>query len=102
MESILERFRRRKILALVATHVLDDSADFPELNVVIQMGGFFSSRRQEQQRLGRLLRWGPTKRKRWEISNERPTFYVLMHQKTVEERMSRHRTSSVVGVEYER
>ena len=32
MKDYLERFRRRKILALVATHVLDDSADFPELS----------------------------------------------------------------------
>ena len=132
MKDYLERFRQRKILALVATHVLDDSADFPELfvsrlhrvmcfmsvrsviirsyllmvemvalptwnvyrtpfshfpliietcrgymhfnsfrrlwcsKVMIQMGGHFASRRQEQQRLGRLLRWGPVKRQRWE------------------------------------
>ena len=33
MKDYLERFRQRKILALVATHVLDDSADFPELHV---------------------------------------------------------------------
>lgn len=33
MKDYLERFRQRKILALVATHVLDDSADFPELFV---------------------------------------------------------------------
>ena len=32
MKDYLERFRQRKILALVATHVLDDSADFPELS----------------------------------------------------------------------
>merc|ERR1719410_2514830 len=59
MKDYLERFRTRRILALVATHVLDDSADFPELTVMIQMAGHFASRRQEQQRLGRLLRWGP-------------------------------------------
>merc|ERR1712228_1073717 len=97
-----ERFRKRQILAMVATHVLDDSADFPELAVLIQMGGFFASRRQEQQRLGRLLRWGPVKRRHWVESGKRPTFYVLVHQDTAEERMSRHRTSSVAGVEYER
>jgi len=101
MKDYLDRFRRRKILALVATHVLDDSADFPELNVVIQMGGFFASRRQEQQRLGRLLRWSPTKRRHWDETGARPTFYVLVHEGTVEERMSQHRTSSVIGVHYE-
>lgn len=101
MKEYLERFRQRKILALVATHVLDDSADFPELFVMIQMGGHFASRRQEQQRLGRLLRWGPVKRRRFEETGARPTFYVLVHQGTVEERMSRHRTRSVLGVNYE-
>lgn len=100
--DIIERFRKRDILALVATHVLDDSADFPELSVMVQMGGHFASRRQEQQRLGRLLRWGPLKRKRWEQTGERPTFYAIVHEDTVEERMSRHRTKSVPGVEYER
>eukprot|EP00931_Biecheleriopsis_adriatica_P089284 TRINITY_DN63436_c0_g1_i1.p1 TRINITY_DN63436_c0_g1~~TRINITY_DN63436_c0_g1_i1.p1 ORF type:complete len:924 (+),score=151.11 TRINITY_DN63436_c0_g1_i1:168-2939(+) len=102
LKDYLERFRARKILALVATHVLDDSADFPELTVMIQMGGHFASRRQEQQRLGRLLRWGPVKRQRWEACGARPTFYVLVHKNTVEERMSRHRTRSVLGVEYEK
>lgn len=101
MKDYLERFRQRKILALVATHVLDDSADFPELSVMIQMGGHFASRRQEQQRLGRLLRWGPIKRQRWEATGARPTFYVLVHQGTIEEKMSRHRTKSVLGVQYE-
>ena len=38
------------------------------LQVMIQMGGHFASRRQEQQRLGRLLRWGPIKRQRWEAT----------------------------------
>ena len=61
VQDYLDRFRKRKILALVATHVLDDSADFPELSIMVQMAGHFASRRQEQQRLGRLLRWGPTK-----------------------------------------
>lgn len=101
MKDYLDRFRRRKIMAFVATHVLDDSADFPELNVVIQMGGFFASRRQEQQRLGRLLRWSPTKRQQWDETGARPTFYVLVHEGTVEERMSQHRTRSVIGVQYE-
>ena len=36
------------------------------------------------------------------VAKARPTFYVLVHQDTVEERMSRHRTRSVLGVEYER
>mmetsp|Transcript_35194 Transcript_35194/g.64269 ORF Transcript_35194/g.64269 Transcript_35194/m.64269 type:complete len:858 (-) Transcript_35194:116-2689(-) len=102
LQELLERFRRRKIKALVATHVLDDSADIPELSVMIQLGGHFASRRQEQQRLGRLLRWGPIKRQRYNDSGTRPTFYVLVHGGTVEERMSQHRTESVIGVEYER
>eukprot|EP00927_Polykrikos_kofoidii_P024627 TRINITY_DN22362_c0_g1_i1.p1 TRINITY_DN22362_c0_g1~~TRINITY_DN22362_c0_g1_i1.p1 ORF type:complete len:519 (+),score=109.47 TRINITY_DN22362_c0_g1_i1:123-1559(+) len=87
---------------MVATHVLDDSADFPELTVMIQMCGLFKSRRQEQQRLGRVLRWGPEKRKRWERCGARPTFYVLVHGNTVEEEMSLHRTNAVAGIEYER
>ena len=38
---------------------------------MIQMGGHFASRRQEQQRLGRLLRWGKVKRRFWETSEAR-------------------------------
>lgn len=41
MKDYLERFRQRKILALVATHVLDDSADFPELFVPSAQAGTF-------------------------------------------------------------
>ena len=41
MKDYLERFRQRKILALVATHVLDDSADFPELFVSRSMSMLF-------------------------------------------------------------
>lgn len=102
IQDYLARFRARKILALVATHVLDDSADFPELTVMVQMGGHFASRRQEQQRLGRLLRWGPVKKQRWKEYDAKPTFYVLVHEGTVEERMCQHRSSSVTGVQYER
>eukprot|EP00439_Symbiodinium_sp_Y106_P061713 s59_g9.t1 len=110
MKDYLERFRQRKILALVATHVLDDSADFPELSVMIQMGGHFASRRQEQQRHGLHSMTGAqysgseqlTKKKRWkQARSDRDWIEVLVHQGTIEEKMSRHRTKSVLGVQYE-
>eukprot|EP00746_Dinoflagellata_sp_MGD_P141584 gnl/MRDRNA2_/MRDRNA2_74668_c0_seq1.p1 gnl/MRDRNA2_/MRDRNA2_74668_c0~~gnl/MRDRNA2_/MRDRNA2_74668_c0_seq1.p1 ORF type:complete len:603 (+),score=136.63 gnl/MRDRNA2_/MRDRNA2_74668_c0_seq1:127-1809(+) len=101
-QVILERFRSGSMSALVATHVLDDSADIPELSVLIQMSGHFGSRRQEKQRLGRLMRWGPQKRKRYDSDSQKPTFYVLVHEGTAEDQMRERRRSGVSELEYER
>jgi DNA excision repair protein ERCC-3 len=38
------------------THPGDNSIDLPDVNVIIQIASHFSSRRQEAQRLGRILR----------------------------------------------
>ena len=52
---------------LIFIHILSlEKTGIQCSQVMIQMGGHFASRRQEQQRLGRLLRWGPVKRRRFE------------------------------------
>ena len=40
----------------IATQVGDTSIDLPEANVIIQIASHFGARRQEAQRLGRILR----------------------------------------------
>ena len=43
-----------------------------------------------------------TKKKRWkQARSDRDWIEVLVHQGTIEEKMSRHRTKSVLGVQYE-
>merc|ERR1712183_782259 len=101
-ERLVDQLRSGEIPALVATHVLDDSSDIPELSVLIQMSGHFSSRRQEKQRLGRLTRWGPCKRKRWEESAIGATFYVLVHDGTPEARMRSNRQSALEDISHTR
>ena len=41
---------------LFISKVGDTSIDLPDVNVIIQISSHFSSRRQEAQRLGRILR----------------------------------------------
>jgi DNA excision repair protein ERCC-3 len=45
-----------KINTLFISKVGDNSIDLPDVNVIIQISSHFSSRRQEAQRLGRILR----------------------------------------------
>jgi len=76
--QVLDDFRKGKIKCLVSAHLLDESADIPELQVVIQAESFFGSRRQEAQRLGRLARWSAEKKALYPA--KLPTFYVLIEQ----------------------
>lgn len=45
-----------KVNTLFISKVGDNSIDLPDVNVIIQISSHFSSRRQEAQRLGRILR----------------------------------------------
>ena len=56
--SILQNFRSETGLCktICLSKVGDTSIDLPEANVIIQISSHYSSRRQEAQRLGRILR----------------------------------------------
>ena len=56
-QAILGTFRTSKTLQTICiSKVGDTSIDLPEANVIIQVSSHFGSRRQEAQRLGRILR----------------------------------------------
>jgi len=56
-QAILGIFRSSKAVSTIClSKVGDTSIDLPEANVVIQVSSHFGSRRQEAQRLGRILR----------------------------------------------
>jgi DNA excision repair protein ERCC-3 len=62
-EEVLRRFRGGKgvdpkdeINVLIISQVGDVGIDLPQANVIIQISSHFGSRRQEAQRLGRILR----------------------------------------------
>ncbi|KAK9147442.1 hypothetical protein Scep_006199 [Stephania cephalantha] len=55
--SILEKFKlSRDVNTIFLSKVGDNSIDIPEANVIIQISSHAGSRRQEAQRLGRILR----------------------------------------------
>lgn len=54
--EILEKFRKNEVNTLIISRVGDTSIDLPDANVIIQISSQFGSRRQEAQRLGRILR----------------------------------------------
>lgn len=54
--EILDMFREGKVNTLIISRVGDTSIDLPDANVIIQISSQFGSRRQEAQRLGRILR----------------------------------------------
>ncbi|KAH9259585.1 hypothetical protein BASA81_002007 [Batrachochytrium salamandrivorans] len=60
-EELLKKFRlpfaaKGSINTLVISSIGDVAIDLPEANVIIQISSHFASRRQEAQRLGRILR----------------------------------------------
>jgi len=56
-QAILGTFRTSDVLRTICiSKVGDTSIDLPEANVIIQVSSHFGSRRQEAQRLGRILR----------------------------------------------
>eukprot|EP01006_Ploeotia_vitrea_P034547 TRINITY_DN65761_c8_g1_i1.p1 TRINITY_DN65761_c8_g1~~TRINITY_DN65761_c8_g1_i1.p1 ORF type:complete len:835 (-),score=71.96 TRINITY_DN65761_c8_g1_i1:1376-3880(-) len=58
--NVLEHFKKNKVINTVfISKVGDASIDLPEATVIIQISSHFGSRRQEAQRLGRILRPKP-------------------------------------------
>jgi len=68
-----------KINTLFISKVGDNSIDLPDVNVIIQISSHFSSRRQEAQRLGRILR-----PKSASLSRFNAFFYTLVSKDTRE------------------
>jgi len=97
MITIIENFKYNpKVNTIFVSKVADTSFDLPEANVLIQISSHGGSRRQEAQRLGRILR-----AKKGAIVDEfNAFFYTLVSQDTQEMAFSRKRKSFLVNQGY--
>ena len=85
-----------KVATIFVSKVADTSFDLPEANVLIQISSHGGSRRQEAQRLGRILR-----AKKGAIAEEyNAFFYSLVSQDTMEMHYSRKRQRFLVDQGY--
>jgi DNA excision repair protein ERCC-3 len=80
---------------LFISKVGDTSIDLPDVNVIIQISSHFSSRRQEAQRLGRILRPKSSSSSRFNAF-----FYTLISEDTKEVRYATKRQSFLVDQGY--
>ncbi len=79
-DFILDKFKgTRKINTIMISSIGDTAIDLPTANVVIQISSHFGSRRQEAQRLGRIMR-----PKENELSEYNAFFYTLVSLETDE------------------
>ena len=95
--QILQNFKYNpKVATIFVSKVADTSFDLPEANVLIQISSHGGSRRQEAQRLGRILR-----AKKGAIAEEyNAFFYSLVSQDTMEMHFSRRRQRFLVNQGY--
>ncbi|KAL3081284.1 hypothetical protein niasHT_039761 [Heterodera trifolii] len=94
--KILQNFQYNpKVNTIFVSKVADTSFDLPEANVLIQISAHGGSRRQEAQRLGRILR---AKKHTKDAFNA--YFYSLVSQDTVEMNYSRKRQRFLVNQGY--
>ncbi|KAG1661513.1 General transcription and DNA repair factor IIH helicase subunit XPB [Nymphon striatum] len=95
--QILQNFKYNpKVNSIFVSKVADTSFDLPEANVLIQISAHGGSRRQEAQRLGRILR-----AKKGAIAEEyNAFFYSLVSQDTMEMSYSRKRQRFLVNQGY--
>merc|ERR1711892_1291421 len=95
--QILQNFKyNTKVNTIFVSKVADTSFDLPEANVLIQISSHGGSRRQEAQRLGRILR-----AKKGSIAEEfNAFFYTLVSQDTSEMSFSRKRQRFLVNQGY--
>jgi DNA excision repair protein ERCC-3 len=95
--QILQNFKYNpKINTIFVSKVADTSFDLPEANVLIQISSHGGSRRQEAQRLGRILR-----AKKGALAEEyNAFFYTLVSQDTAEMSFSRKRQRFLVNQGY--
>ncbi|CAF1268690.1 unnamed protein product, partial [Rotaria sordida] len=93
---ILQNFQRNpRINTIFISRVGDTSFDLPEANVIIQISSHGRSRRQEAQRLGRILR-----AKNTSTDENNAFFYSLVSQDTVEMRNQLRRKSFLIDQGY--
>merc|ERR1712088_1216463 len=95
--QILQNFKyNQKVNTIFVSKLADTSFDLPEANVLIQISSHGGSRRQEAQRLGRILR-----AKKGAIAEEfNAFFYTLVSQDTAEMAFSRKRQRFLVNQGY--
>ncbi|XP_041366726.1 general transcription and DNA repair factor IIH helicase subunit XPB-like [Gigantopelta aegis] len=95
--QILQNFvHNPKVNTIFVSKVADTSFDLPEANVLIQISAHGGSRRQEAQRLGRILR-----AKKGSIAEEyNAYFYSLVSQDTIEMQYSLKRQRFLVNQGY--
>merc|ERR1719229_2240121 len=95
--QILQNFKyNTKVNTIFVSKVADTSFDLPEANVLIQISSHGGSRRQEAQRLGRILR-----AKKGTVAEEfNAFFYTLVSQDTVEMQYARKRQRFLVNQGY--
>jgi DNA excision repair protein ERCC-3 len=95
--QILQNFQYNpKLNTIFVSKIADTSFDLPEANVLIQVSSHGGSRRQEAQRLGRILR--PKKGALAEEYNA--FFYSLVSQDTLEMQYARKRQRFLVNQGY--
>uniref|UniRef100_A0A224X7U7 General transcription and DNA repair factor IIH helicase/translocase subunit XPB n=1 Tax=Panstrongylus lignarius TaxID=156445 RepID=A0A224X7U7_9HEMI len=95
--QILQNFKfNPKVNTIFVSKVADTSFDLPEANVLIQISSHGGSRRQEAQRLGRILR-----AKKGAVAEEyNAFFYTLVSQDTIEMAYSRKRQRFLINQGY--
>lgn len=95
--NILANFKRRPDMnCIFISKVGDNSFDIPDANVLIQISAHGGSRRQEAQRLGRILR----AKKESVTENYNAFFYTLVSQDTEEIYFSTKRQQFLVNQGY--
>ncbi|PWA48409.1 DNA repair helicase [Artemisia annua] len=100
--KILEAFKTRKVNTVFLSKVGDNSIDIPEANVIIQISGHMGSRRQEDQRLGRISRAKGTLQDRMAGGKEENNafFYSLVSTDTQEMSYSTKRQQFLIDQGY--
>src|SRR5690606_2323792 len=102
-ERLFRRFRgngvprRERISTLIVSSVADVAIDLPEANIILQIASHFGSRRQEAQRLGRILRPKPGDQSRKGFN---AFFYSLVSTDTEEMFFSNRRQQYLVDQGY--
>ncbi|KAK4298106.1 hypothetical protein Pmani_029519 [Petrolisthes manimaculis] len=95
--TIIQNFKLNpKVNTIFFSRVADTSFDIPEANVLIEISSQGGSRRQEAQRLGRILR----AKKAAVAENFNAFFYALLSQDTREMGYSRKRQSFLINQGY--
>jgi len=95
--QILQNFQHNpRINTIFVSKVADTSFDLPDANVLIQISSHGGSRRQEAQRLGRILR----PKKGTIVEEYNAFFYSLVSQDTVEMYYSAKRQSFLINQGY--